>query len=103
VFNKRKVGTASIDSEGEITSVVAIQPNPVNNIGHWLIRLPQGATEGRLSVISMHGQVMHEERVAGTGWQDIVFSAEKLGLKSGMYFIQLHAAGTIQTQRMLVR
>lgn len=103
VFNKRKVGTASIDSEGEITSVVAVQPNPVNNVGHWLIRLPQGATEGRLSVISMHGQVMHEERVAGAGWQDIVFSAEKLGLKSGMYFIQLQAAGTIQTQRMLVR
>jgi len=103
VFNKRKVGTASLDSEGEITSVLTVQPNPVNNIGHWLIRLPQGVKDGRLSVHSMQGKLMHEEKVYGAGWQDIVFSAEKLGLKSGMYLIQLEAAGTIKTHRMLVR
>jgi hypothetical protein len=103
IFNKRKIGSASVDGPILVQSGLSIQPNPVINVGHWLLRLPEGVQQGRLTVINMHGQTVHQEVLSGAGWQDIVFSPEVLGLKSGVYMVHLEAGNKSSIERMVVR
>lgn len=103
VFNKRKIGSASFEGASSSLSGVRIQPNPVAQVGHWLVRLPEGNQQGQLLVRNLQGQIIHQEVLKGQGWQDIVFSPEALGLTPGTYLVSLEAGMHVRTERMVVR
>lgn len=103
VFNKRKIGTASVDGAQQNQSGLSVQPNPVAQIGHWLVRLPAGVQQACLYVRNLQGQTVHQVALSGQGWQDLAFRPEALGLTSGIYLVSLEAGLHSRTERMVVR
>jgi len=103
LFNKRKIGSASIDMQNMNHPGLSIQPNPVVERGHWLVRLPESNQQGFLTLRNLQGQILHKEVLNGQGWQNIVFRPEALGLNAGVYLVTLESGNYSRTERMAVR
>ena len=89
--------TLSVDSNETDTSIIQIVPNPSN----WGFKytLPFRHQKGKLTLYSIHGQIVHEEPI--DKHQNTVFTSH---LEQGMYIVNFSLEGNISiNEKLLIR